>query len=145
MSGGGVRWTQEQYNAYVNESNAKAVPLPDINQVIAPKRKSGPNQTEAEYLMLLNEQVRLGTLKRIFPHESIKFKIGEDVCWYMPDFVCLNSEGVIECHEVKAQRGKWTSARDDAKVKFKAAKMNYNDFLWFWCVKNTDTGAWDVS
>jgi len=72
---------------------------------------------------------------------------------YMPDFVCYLQGGIVRLVEVKAGKyvpdekrksGKrrWTTWRDDARVKFKIAVEKYPDFEWVEAVKFPD--GWEV-
>lgn len=57
-----------------------------------------------------------------YSFEKVKLKIGGDICWYTPDFMVFNKDNEVEFHEVKGHKRVFM---DDAKVKIKAAAMNY--------------------
>jgi hypothetical protein len=128
-------WSVEQYKEYLKTGRrpercpTTAMPMPQSKTM---------NKTEAEYLAILNTRLQSGALTRIYDHESIKFRIGDKRCWYSVDFVCVNSQNKIECHEVKG--GYY---RDDARAKFQSAKKQYPDFLWFWAQKKNGTWEWE--
>lgn len=127
-------WTTEQYQAYVKTGrrpDRKTAEPPE------PERKE-MNKTETEYLAILNKRLQAGALIRIYDHESIKFRIGDKRCWYSVDFVCVNSQNKIECHEVKG--GYY---RDDARAKFQSAKKQYPDFVWYWAQKKEGVWGWE--
>lgn len=75
------------------------------------------NKTEAEYDLELREQLHNGTILW-YRFEGIKLKLA-DLTTYTPDFLVMNSQGLMECQEVK---GFW---QDDAKVKIKVAAEQF--------------------
>ena len=95
------------------------------------------NKTEAAYGDRLELQRSAGEVLW-YRYEGITLKLAQDTR-YTPDFVVMNREGILECHEVK---GFW---RDDAKVKIKVASSIY-PFI-FIAVKmkpKKDGGGWEV-
>ena len=105
---------------------ARTVPTPKLNK------------TEAEYLLLLKTQLVSGHLLEILPHGSIKFRIGVLRCWYTPDFPAICADGTLSLHEVKGG-----FVRDDARVKFQSAKVQYPHFWWVWAQKKKS--GWEIS
>lgn len=71
------------------------------------------NKTEAAYASQLELRKTVGELQW-YLFEGIKLRLA-DLTFYSPDFIVMNSDGLIECHEVK---GFW---QDDARVKIKVA------------------------
>lgn len=53
---------------------------------------------------------------------------------YTPDFLVIVPDRVsflkIELHEIKAQRGKWTSEREAARLRMKLAAIRFPQFVW---------------
>lgn len=135
-------WTVEQYRTYKvtgkKPDNATTNGAITVTIGKGDKPAKGPNKTELEYRQLLELRIKAGTLKTVYPHESIKFKIGDGRCWYTPDFIAVNDKGQIECHEVKGGHV-W----DDASVKFKSAKRQYPDFVWYWSQKKEGVWGWE--
>lgn len=89
---------------------AKARPIPGVM-----------NKTEAAYaerLEVLKQYDEVGH----YVFEAVRFVVGVKRCTYMPDFMVVLPDGLIEFHEVK---GYWL---DDARVKIKAAAKQ---FPWF--------------
>lgn len=100
-------------------------PEPRTAQVAVPrgiwkgiaKNDAGMNKTEVRYADQLEAQKMAGSI-RDWWFESMRLKIAHD-CWYLPDYVVLNSDYEIELHEVKGHM------RDDALVKLKAVADKY--------------------
>ena len=103
---------------------------PEI-KVTSPARKPAMNKTEAEYVRMLEA---VHGKENVF-FNSIKLKVGEDTCWYTPDVFVRSGggTGAGEFHEVKGAHV-W----DDARVKFKAAKLLYPMFKWVWAQKTKE-------
>jgi hypothetical protein len=77
-----------------------------------------------------------------YSFEKVKLKIGGDICWYTPDFMVINSENEIEFHEVKGHKRVFI---DDAKVKIKAAAMNYPfKFIVAFPIAKKLGGGWEI-
>ena len=95
------------------------------------------NRTEALYEQRLQILQQTGTIQW-FAFEAIKLKLA-DKTYYTPDFLVLNSDGMLECHEVK---GFW---RDDARVKIKVAAQKFPfRFLAVTMQSKKAGGDWDV-
>jgi hypothetical protein len=78
--------------------------------------KRGMNQTEKQfYLRLVSDYPAANIIK----YEPIKLRIGER-CWYTPDFLVVDEDGLCYFFEVKGGHI-W----DDSKVKFRAAQEQY--------------------
>ncbi len=75
------------------------------------------NKTEAEYASFLEDEKNRGAIV-FYRFEGIKLRLADNT-FYTPDFVVMDLDGVIECHEVK---GYWM---DDARVKIKIAAEMY--------------------
>lgn len=75
------------------------------------------NKTEQSYYDELKLMAAAGEIQW-FKFEGMKLRLADNT-FYTPDFVVMNNEGYIECHEVK---GFW---RDDARAKIKIAADIY--------------------
>jgi len=75
------------------------------------------NQTEEAYSRRLEMLKNAGAIAW-YKFEGIKLRLADNT-FYSPDFVVMDLDGVIECHEVK---GHWM---DDARVKIKVAADLY--------------------
>lgn len=75
------------------------------------------NKTEKAYEDMLETMLYAGEILW-YKFEGITLKLADNTR-YTPDFFVMNSNGILECHEVK---GFW---RDDAKVKIKVAAENF--------------------
>jgi len=84
------------------------------------------NKIETEYGRMLVAQHG----KENVWFNSIKLKVGEDTCWYTPDFAVRLDHDVLEFHEVKGGHI-W----EDSVIKFKAAKLQYPMFRFIWAQK----------
>ena len=138
-----ARWTPEQYEQYLNKINRdtrSGYKIDHEEKEAPPQKPKKPkmNKTEAEYECMLKVKARDGEIKAYLAHESIKFKIGANRCWYTPDFAVIANDGVLEMHEVKGPY-----VRDDARVKFQAATQLYPGFRWVWSQRNKN-GHWDI-
>ena len=100
--------------------------------------KSGEmNKTESAYRDHLEALLHAGEILW-YRFEGVTLKLA-DGCRYTPDFVLMNREGWIECHEVK---GYW---QDDARVKIKvAAEMFPFRFVALKVKAKKDGGGWSV-
>lgn len=160
----GARWTQDQLDAAIaagcrihgaDAQNATYTPTPAFGNVSvaanasygaqaaknASTGKRGMNATEREFLAILGARLLAGTLSELWPHESVKFRVGANRCWYTPDFAGLDADGRLVVWECKARRGKWTSMRDDARVKLQSAARQYPGVRWHLCERDQD-GTW---
>lgn len=91
-----------------------------LGQQPKPKKERGMNKTESAYALYLAARMQKGEIGG-FEFEHTKRKIGENRCWYTPDFLIWTfvPGGVdLEFHEVKG------FMRDDARVKLEAAKLH---------------------
>jgi G:T-mismatch repair DNA endonuclease (very short patch repair protein) len=75
------------------------------------------NQMEADYARFLDEKIVDG-LVQWYRFEGVKLRLADNT-FYTPDFVVMDHNGFIECHECK---GFWT---DDGRVKIKVAASQY--------------------
>ena len=100
--------------------------------------KSGEmNKTEFAYRDHLEALLHAGEILW-YRFEGVTLKLA-DGCRYTPDFVLMNREGWIECHEVK---GYW---QDDARIKIKiAAEMFPFRFVALKVKAKKDGGGWSV-
>ena len=142
--------TQEQYEQHQKKTTSSSKPpiqgtKPPRAGIGKPKAVLGTpipkpkmNKTETEYHLILKAKMQQGEIRDIIGFESIKLKVGEDRCWYTPDFAVIGSNGVLELHEVKGAHV-W----DDAKVKFKSARLQFKCFRWIWAQRIK--GQWKIS
>ena len=79
------------------------------------------NRTESAYAMYLEGEKQAGKIVD-FWFESLKLKVADGACWYLPDFMILRPNGELELHEVK---GSPRVFADDAKVKCKSVATQY--------------------
>lgn len=91
-------------------------------------RDRGPNKTEAEYARHLEQEKQAGRILAYW-YEPWKIRIA-DTCTWTPDFVVMDSDGLIEWHDTKSW---WTKAKkvgieEDALIKMKAAAEMYPQF-----------------
>lgn len=95
------------------------------------------NRTEQAYAEFLSKlQAAGGILWHKF--EGVKLRLADNT-FYTPDFVLMQPDGRIECHEVK---GFW---QDDARVKIKvAADMYPFKFVAVRPRPKKDGGGWQV-
>ena len=93
------------------------------------------NKTEARYAGHL-QQLSLAGEVCYFKFESVKLRLA-DSTFYLPDFLVMKSDGVIEFHEVKG------FMRDDAAVKIKVAADLFP--FRFLLVKAGRKGSWDIT
>ena len=138
--GNSPRWTSEQYEEHLKKMGKDTrLGCDDAPEQSTPCSQEKPkmNKTEAEYLMILECRLRAGEIKAILPHESMKFRIGANRCWYHPDIPVIGNDGVLELHEVKGGH-----VYDDARVKFQSAIQQYPHFRWVWAQKKK--GQWKI-
>ena len=95
--------------------------------------KGTMNKTECAYANYLELQKRMGQVAW-YAFEPVSWKLAKNTT-YTPDFLVLQDDGSVECHEVK---GYW---RDDARVKIKVAARQF-PFIRFVAVKKIQ-GGWD--
>lgn len=95
------------------------------------------NRTEQAYAEFLSRlQAAGGILWHKF--EGVKLRLADNT-FYTPDFVLMQPDGRIECHEVK---GFW---QDDARVKIKVAAHMYPfKFVAVRPRPKKDGGGWQV-
>lgn len=84
-------------------------------------KKGELNRTESAYAMYLEGEKQAGKIVD-FWFESLKLKVADGACWYLPDFMILRPNGELELHEVK---GSPRVFADDAKVKCKSVATQY--------------------
>lgn len=124
--GSGVRWTQQEYEAYLKRSQAKIVQEVKSVEVLKPS-KSAMSKTEQEY-----ERIYLRDLPHKFEGISLKMSNGHR---YTPDFYVVR-EGCIELHEIKG--GYKLHSYGRAKLAFDQAKIEYPEFKFVWATKTKD-------
>lgn len=103
------------------------------------RKKSGDmNRLESEYDSYLSGLLRSGEILW-YRFEGIKLRLADNT-FYTPDFIVMDSSGIIEIHETKG------FMMDDANVKIKVANEQF-PFKFFlikkqakkngggWCVK----------
>lgn len=130
MSKNGVRWTEEQYQNYLQKSGKKI-------EEVAPKleekpikgkirgKSKDPNKTELEFQRILESRKIKGEFTRI-EYEGMTLKWCE--MRYTPDFVAFRPDGTLILFEVK---GKKIWDRD--LVRFKGCRDQWPEFdfeLW---------------
>ncbi len=139
MSKSGLRWTEEQYQAYIKGQGKYMLSPPPGGESgpakiknISEKPELKMNKTEARYADQLEIMKRSGEIID-YVFEPFKLKLARKT-YYTPDFLVVRRTGRIsekegiefffhfEIHEVK---GFW---RDDARVKIKVAARL---FPWF--------------
>ena len=79
------------------------------------------NKTEKAYFDYLTKLKNEGLIKD-FWFECVKLKVATNRCEYLPDFMVLRNNGLLELHEVKGAKAIFT---DDAKVKCKVCADKY--------------------
>lgn len=95
------------------------------------------NKTEQAYCDRLEILKRTGEIQ-YFKFEGMKFRLADNT-FYTPDFIVVNRNGEVECHEVK---GFWV---DDAKVKIKVAASLYPfKFIAVKVKTKKEGGGWKV-
>lgn len=106
------------------------------------RQRNGINKTEQEYSDILEARKRAGEIAW-FSYEGIKFRLA-DRTWYNVDFLILNSDGSVECHEVKAGKKDGTALiEEDANVKVKVAAEMF-PFPFFLCIKLPRGAGWKI-
>lgn len=82
------------------------------------------NKTERRYRdEVLMPALRAGTIRK-FRFEALNLRLGEKT-FHRPDFYVVLADGAIEIHEVKGGY-----VRDDAKMKFKVAAADWDEYRW---------------
>lgn len=79
------------------------------------------NRTEEKYRQHLEAEKQAGKVAEYW-FESLKVRIADGACWYLPDFVVLRPDGALELHEVK---GSPAIFQEDAKVKVKCTATRF--------------------
>lgn len=94
------------------------------------------NGTESAYAAHLEREKQLRSILW-YKFEGVKLRLADNT-FYTPDFLVMDKDGVIECHEVK---GHW---QDDARAKIKIAADMY-PFRFYAIKKQTkkNGGGWD--
>lgn len=104
--------------------------------------KSGEmNRTERAYANLLEARKRAGEIVD-YRFESVKLKIADGACWYLPDFLVILPSGEIQLHEVKGSKAIFA---EDARVKCKVCAERY-PFRLFICypLPKKKGGGWSI-
>lgn len=115
---------QKRFQLGLNQSdNTSTPPLKGklLYQAKGRLKEGQMNKTERRYFEYLKKEESAGRIKKIW-FESLKLKIADGACWYMPDFLVIKADNTLELHEVK---GSPRIFQDDAKVKVKATATNY--------------------
>jgi len=111
-------------------------------KVIAKGRQHTPgimNKTEACYAAYLEQLKKAGDVAW-YAFEGVRLRLAKQTT-YTPDFIVMNADGTIECHEVKGAKAIFW---DDAKVKVKvAAEMFPFNFKVVYPSK-TDGWVWET-
>lgn len=96
-------------------------------------RPGSMNKTEKRYADELDMRLKSGDIEW-WGFESVRLKLADNTT-YLPDFMVVCSDGVVEFHETK---GFWTSS---ARVKIKVAADKYWMFR-FVALKVGPSGTW---
>lgn len=95
------------------------------------------NQTEEAYAKKLENDLSEGRILW-YKFEGIKLRLADNT-FYTPDFFVMDTQGFLECHEVK---GHW---EDDARVKIKvAASLFPFKFVGIMKATKKNGGGWEV-
>jgi hypothetical protein len=88
-------------------------------------RDRGMNKTEVKYAQHLQREKEAGRISA-FWFEAWKIRIADNCTW-LPDFVVIDSDGMIEWHDTKAwwKKANKLGITDDAVVKMKAVAEIY--------------------
>jgi hypothetical protein len=92
----------------------------------APHTPGRMNKLEQRFLHEQLEMRRLAGEVLSYHFEALKFRVGTDTCWYLPDFMVYRADGGIEAIDVKGH------AEGDALVKVKACAQQYPAYEWSW-------------
>jgi hypothetical protein len=123
----GVRWTQQEYEAYLKRSQTKIAE--EVKATTPPKEiKPAMSKTEMEY-----ERTYLSRVAHKFEGITLKMANGHR---YTPDFYVCPEGNVIELHEVKG--GYKLQSYGRAKLAFDQAKIEYPEFKFVWATKTKD-------
>ena len=124
----GVHWTKEQLQAFRTQARVlNCRPGAD-----ATRKEPRMNKTETEFFLMLKHDY--SSEYRILLHESITLKVGAVRCRYTPDFCVVHKSGTITFIECKG-----AFVRDDARVKFQSAVLQYPEFTWIYAQKKQGT------
>jgi hypothetical protein len=104
-------------------------------QALGRLKPGAMNKTEAAYDSLLKQRLHVGEIQW-YRFEGVKLRLADNT-FYTADFFVMNSESVLEVHEVK---GFWT---DDARVKTKVAASIY-PFKFFGVQRGRRNTGWLV-
>jgi len=104
-------------------------------QALGRLKQGAMNKTEAAYDLLLKQRLHAGEIQW-YRFEGVKLRLADNT-FYTADFFVMNSESVLEVHEVK---GFWT---DDARVKTKVAASMY-PFKFFGVLRGKRNTGWLV-
>lgn len=111
-------------------TTADGKPLADEPSV----KRARMNKWETAYSLELEEAKRRGEIAAWW-FEAFKLRLA-DRTWYTPDFLLLHASGKMGFIEIKG------FAREDAMVKFKVAREQYQQFDWA-MLRKTKHG-WEV-
>ena len=99
------------------------------------------NGVEARYALLLEEEIRSGSVVR-WRFEPMKLRLGSRLT-YAPDFLVVDASGLLYLDEVKTR---WTDGREgwreDSRVKWKAAAELYPEFVFRAAVWGREEKRW---
>jgi len=102
------------------------------------KHKPGTmNAFEEDYSRVLAEQVHNGEIAS-FMFESVKLVLAERTS-YMPDFMVLKPDGIIEFHEVKG------FPTDSWKVKWKCSVRQFPMFTFVLVTRKNKSSPWVIT
>lgn len=79
------------------------------------------NKTEAKYAFVLEALKRNGQISEYY-FEAIKFRLGDN-CYYTPDFMIIDNQGVVSFDEIKGG-----FIMEDSAIKWKMAVEKYQYF-----------------
>jgi len=83
--------------------------------------KGQMNKVEAKYALILETLKRNGNILEYY-YEPLKFRLGDN-CYYTPDFMIIDSNGIISFEEIK---GGYIT--DDSIIKWKMVVEKYPYF-----------------
>ena len=122
----------------VKEDKPQSKPSSPASEIIAKaiqKPKPKMSKVESAYAEHLTNLQRIGEIVW-WEFHAIKLKLAE-TCWYEIDFLVIDKDLTIQCHETKGRY-----AFEDSIVKFKVATAHY-PFL-FKFVRRNELGGWEV-
>lgn len=85
--------------------------------------KPKANKTELAFGRRLEAEKRAGKI-RSYKFNALKFRLA-DACFYTPDYVIWQLNGMVKLVEVKGG-----FIREDSLIKFKVAREMYSEFNW---------------